>query len=114
MNKTCSRFKDAMESIQPVMHGKNKRNGCFLQTIESEGYKVMCILNFSDGLLQSKGTRAAVLCSDSHVEYWDKGVLSNTKHDEKGNLMPAIISQGGEIKEYWIDGKRVNEKGVAL
>lgn len=114
MSKTCSRFKDVMDSIQPVMNGSNKRKGCFLQTIEVDGYKVMCILNFVDGFLQNKGSRAAVQCSDGYVEYWEKGQLHNTKRDLEGNLLPAIISQGGEVREYWIYGKQVNEKGIAL
>ena len=109
MKQTKSRFFNLMKAKKPVMDGNKPRNGIqFVIFYNKFGYtKINCILNWQDGFLNSSYNIPAVQMEDGHTEYWENGVLSNTQLDIEGNQMPAVFSDGGEIKEYWVNGKRI-------
>jgi hypothetical protein len=44
---------------------------------------------------------------DFHTEYWNMGKLSNKETNDDGEMMPAVISDYGTHREYWIDGKKI-------
>jgi hypothetical protein len=56
------------------------------------------ILRFKNGMLDG-GSLPAVECTDFHMEFYRKGKL----HRDEG---PAVLSDGGKIKEFWKDGVR--------
>jgi hypothetical protein len=57
------------------------------------------ILRFKNGYLHGEN-EPAVVCDDGHIEFWNNGKLHRGKGD------PAIISQSGDITEFWTNGKR--------
>lgn len=69
--------------------------------------KITAILNWTNGFLNSDEDTPAVQMEDFHTEYWKNGVLHNSALDSDGNLLPAVISDYGTHREYWIEGKRV-------
>ncbi len=54
------------------------------------------ILRFKNGYLDG-GQLPAVECDDFHMEFYRKGRL----HRDEG---PAVVSEGGKVKEYWKNG----------
>jgi hypothetical protein len=56
------------------------------------------ILRFRNGLLDG-GALPAVECEDFHMEFYRKGQL----HRDGG---PAVVADGGKVKEHWNDGVR--------
>lgn len=109
MVKTKSRFYNLMIERKPIMDGNRPRNDSqFVTFLNRFGFKkINCILNWKDGFLSSTKDTPAVQMEDGHTEYWENGVISNTQLDENGNQMPAIYTDFGETKEYWINGKRI-------
>lgn len=69
--------------------------------------KIMAILNWKNGLLNSEPGIPAVQMEDTHTEYWTMGKLHNDSLNEEGEIMPAVISNYGEVEEYWKDGERI-------
>lgn len=110
MVKTKSRFYSLMENKKPVMDGNQPKNGQEFVVFHNKfgQKKVSAILNWKNGFLHSEENIPAVQMEDSHTEYWENGVLSNEKHDDEGNLMPAVFADYGETREYWIGGKRIS------
>ena len=89
-------------------NGKLKNGQEFKKFVNKWGLdEVIVIFNWKEGKLHSEGFIPAVQCSDTHTEYWENGKLSNKNRDYDGNLMPAIISNYGTEKEYWIDGQQI-------
>lgn len=109
MEKTASRFVYFINK-PPLKYGNQVLNGSVITYIKVDGENIRTILNFKNGKLQSQWGSPAVQCSDGHIEEWDEGLISNLKVDNFNQPYPAIITQGGRLKEYWIQGKMINKE----
>ena len=89
--KTVARFTHLSGQQVTDEHGEPLVN----DTIDKD---TGAILRFKNGYLDG-GDLPAVECNDSHMEFYKDGRL----HREKG---PAIISDYGRVKEFWINGRR--------
>ena len=100
---TRSRFFDATDKVFLNEDGSEKQGQeiIFLDNKVGDD-NVTAILNFTDGKLNDNGTIPAIQCDDAHCEFWKNGKLHNTQKDVDGNQMPAIISDYGDIEEYWV------------
>lgn len=108
--ETKSRFYDLQKKKQPVLDVSNTpKNKQEIVTFTNKfGHKkITAILNWKNGFLTSEEGIPAVQMEDFHTEYWENGVISNTRLDGNGNMMPAVISDYGTHLEYWINGKRI-------
>lgn len=107
--ETKSRFYDLQKTGKPVLEGGEPKNRQEIVTFYNKfgQKKISAILNWHNGFLTSEPNTPAVQFEDFHTEYWEDGKLSNQELDAKGNLMPAVISDYGLHKEWWINGKRI-------
>lgn len=108
MEKTTSRFYELKGRIALNSAGKPK-NGQELKVIRNMWGQesIFCIFNWKDGFLHSEDDTPAVQMSDTHTEYWTNGKIDNNRRDVNNELMPAVISDYGRIREYWINGTRI-------
>jgi hypothetical protein len=72
------------------------------------------ITRWRDGKLGDGSGLPAVEFADTHTEYWKEGRLHRDEINENGLLLPAVISDYGEITEYWLNGIRVDRTGKPL
>ena len=108
--ETKSRFYDLQKTKKTVMDvGNVPKNRQEIITFENKfgQKKITAILNWKNGRLHSEEGIPAVQMEDFHTEYWENGLLSNTKIDADGNQMPAVISDYGTHLEFWVNGKRI-------
>ncbi len=108
MEKTKSRFINLQHTGKPLCeNGVPKEGQDFTVIYNKFGYtKLGVILNFKNGFLNSEPGIPAVQFEDTHTEYWQNGKLHREEYDSDGNLKPAVISDFGEHKEYWLNGIR--------
>ena len=90
-----------MDSVSRFLKFNNKLiNDDSGNPLQGDVFKENVILRFKDGKLHGSN-EPAVECLDNHHEYWVDGVLTR----EDG---PAVISDYGDIREYWDNGKLIN------
>jgi hypothetical protein len=68
--------------------------------------EISVILRWHDGKLHDDGELPAVEFQDSHIEHYRNGLLHNDTTDNKGILMPAIITNYANDVEYFLNGKQ--------
>jgi hypothetical protein len=110
MIKTASRFYELQKSGKKAYdaNGNLKQGSEYKSFQNAWGSKnIIVIFNWKDGLLHSDENTPAIQMSDTHTEYWINGKISNIFRDVNGEIMPAIISNYGEIQEKWINGTRI-------
>ena len=109
MEQTKSRFFDLQQKGKPVKDVNGLKNGQEIVTFTNVfGHeKLRAILNWTDGYLNDAPGCPAVQMEDFHTEYWNMGKLSNKETNDDGEMMPAVISDYGTHREYWIDGKKI-------
>lgn len=67
---------------------------------------VVAVLRFHHGYLWGIN-EPAVECTDTHTEYWERGIISCKELNFEGKPIPAIQSMWGRIREWWLDGKQL-------
>ena len=105
-----TRLKDYIDFIAKEENG-NPRQGHEYRTLHNfAGYEeIGIILRWKDGKLNDDGQYPAVEFQDCHIEHFLNGKLHNAARDPNGDLMPAIIADYGETKEYFYNGREVEK-----
>jgi hypothetical protein len=71
--------------------------------------KIGVILRWHNGKLHDDGELPAVEFQDSHIEHYRNGLLHNDAKDNKGKLIPAIISNYAKNFEYFLNGNQIQQ-----
>lgn len=111
MEKTKSLFID-YNNTDNISHGEDGKplNGMFVHAESyDDGKKV--ILRFRNGMLDGdvfdkNGNlmmQKPAVEAEGHQEYW----RANKLH--RDNDEPAVYSEGFKIKEYWVNGERIEK-----
>lgn len=90
----------------------NPLNGVRIDGEKWDKDKTKVIIRFRNGLLDGDiyigekyiRTKPAVETPNGHVEYWRKGKL------HRDGKLAAVCSEGLLHKEYWVNGKRVQQE----
>lgn len=109
MKETVSRFINCTDKIY-VNEEKKPKEGQEIVILENKFGKksIQILVNYHKGKLHSYADVPAIQCDDTHTEYWTEGKLHNAEKDQEGNTLPAVISDYGDIQEFWNEGKRIS------
>jgi hypothetical protein len=106
-----SRMNDLIGKTMKEPDGQLKQGHEYRVLNNIWGFESIGILTrWRDGRLNDDGDLAAVECQDAHIEHFKNGFLHNDERDENGNFKPAIIDGYGKKFEYWLNGKRIDQK----
>lgn len=107
--ETVSRFIECVDKAFVYEKGGLKEGQETINVKNQYGVEDMIIIvNFHKGKLHSLTDTPAVQCTDAHTEYWENGQISNKRKDKDGNPLPAVISNYGDIVEFWEEGNRIS------